>query len=273
MPSAEFDRLQADNRYVLLPGNCPYQTWMMFNVTVPLFSEQRFRQAVAYALDGEAIAANVHGGMYVGGCGTAGPGVPGYDPNLCNKYFPYDPEGAKAILKELGWEDTDGDGVLDKDGEPMEFPLEIWSMDPMPQFGAAIVTQLQEIGIPVDLQTVEFGTWIDDFFAGAEKAMMASGFCGDGGLNSLWGPDFCGVLGYDDPEIFEMLETANATVDQAERDKILREAQDKIYGQYWAVPTAFATDYSAARSWVHDFHGTLGSENLCTEFNNVWVKK
>ena len=273
VPAAEFDRLQADNRYILLPANCPYQVWMMFNMTNPLLSQLELRKAVAYALDGDAIAANVHGGMYVGGCGTAGPGVPGYDPTLCNKYFPYDPEGARAILKEIGWEDTDGDGVLDKDGQPLEFPLEIWSMDPMPKFGAAIVTQLAEAGIQVDLQTVEFGTWIDDFFSGVDKAMMASGFCGDGGLTSLWGRDFAGNLNYDDEEIFELLERSNTIVDPAERDKVLREAQDKIYGQYWAVPTGFATNFSAARSWVHDFYGTLGSENLCTEFNNVWVKK
>jgi peptide/nickel transport system substrate-binding protein len=273
VPAAPFESLQADNRYILLPANCPYQVWMMFNMTHPLFSQLEFRKALAYALDGDAIAVNVHGGMYVGGCGTAGPGVPGYDPLLCDKYFPYDPEGALEILAELGWEDTDGDGVLDKDGEPLEFPLEIWSMDPMPQFGAAIVTQLQEIGVMAQLETVEFGTWIDDFFGGVNKAMTASGFCGDGGLTSLWGADFAGNLNYDDPEIFELLERSNTIVDEAERDEVLREAQDMIYGQYWAIPTGFATGFSAARSWVHDFPGTLGSENLCTEFNNVWVTK
>jgi peptide/nickel transport system substrate-binding protein len=273
VPNADFERLNADNRFILYPGGCPIMVQLVFNMTNPLHSQLQFRQAVAYALDGDAIDANVYGGMHVSGCGTAGPGVPGYDPNLC-KYFPYDPEGARALLKELGWEDTDGDGVLDKDGEPMEFPLEIWSMSPMPQFGVAVATQLKEIGIPVELQTVEFGTWIADWNAGVDKAMIMSGWCGDGGMNGLWGGEgMARAMGYDDAEVFELLESANTLVDPAERDKTLRAAADKIYSHYWAVPMGFHNFFQASRSWVHDFHGTLWFQNLCTEGNNVWLTK
>lgn len=271
VPQVEFERLNADNRFTLHAGGTSTAVQMMFNMNHPLFGQEKFRQAVAYALDGDAINANVYGPMHVSGCGTAGPGVPGYDPNLCNKYFPYDPEGAQALLEELGWQDTDGDGVLDKDGQPMEFPLEIWSSDPMPQFGAAIVTQLQEIGIPVELQTVEFGTFVGDWRGGAEKAFMMSGWGGDGGLNGLW--NFSRVLGYDDPEVYDLLDQASAIVETGERDEVLREAQDKIYGQYWAVPLGFHLGYSASRSWVHDFYGPSWWLNLCTEQNNIWVTK
>jgi len=273
VPDAEFARLNADRRFVLYPGGCPSATQLVFNVKNRLFAEQKFRQAVAYALDGNAIGANVYGGMYVPGCGTAGPDVPGYDLNLC-RYFPYEPEGAKALLQELGWEDADGDGVLDKDGRPMEFPLEIWIMSPMPQFGAAVATQLKEVGIPVELQTVEFGTWIADWQAGVDKAMILGGFCGDGGMNSLWGGlGMAPFMGYEDAEIFALLDQANAVVDPAERDEVLRQAADKIYSQYWAVPMGFRNTYQASRSWVHDFHGVMWFMNLCTDYNNVWLTK
>ncbi|MFQ5596098.1 MAG: ABC transporter substrate-binding protein [Anaerolineae bacterium] len=271
VPNAEFERLNADDRFILYPGGCPIMTQLMFNMTNPLFSELKFRQAVAYSLDGDAINANVYGGMHVSGCGTAGPDVPGFDPNLCD-YSPYDPEGAKALLKKLGWEDTDGDGVLDKDGEPMAFPLEIWNMSPMPQIGVAVATQLREIEIPVELQTVEFGTWIADWNAGADKAMLMAGWCGDGGMNGLWGGEgMARSMGYDNPEVFDLLDKANTIVDPAERDKTLREAAVKIYSQHWAVPLGFHNAYQASRSRVHDFHGTMWFQNLCTERNNVWI--
>lgn len=273
VPDADFERLNSDDRFILYRRDCPSMTQLMFNMANPLFSEQQFRQAIAYALDGDAINANVYGGMHTSGCGTAGPGIPGNDPDLC-KHFAYDPEAAAAILQDLGWTDTDGDGFLDKDGETLAFPLEIWSMSPMPQFGAAITTQLGEVGISVELQTVEFGTWIADWTAGADKVMVLSGFCGDGGMNSLWGREgFARAMGYDDPQVFDLLDRANTILDSTERDKTLREAADRIYSQYWAVPLGFRSSFQASRAWVNDFGATMWFQNLCTEQNNVWVSK
>jgi len=273
VPGADFERLNGDDRFILYRRGCPSMAQLVFNMTHPLFGEQQFRQAVAYALDGTAINANVYGGMHLSGCGTAGPGVPGYDPDLC-RYFPYDPEGARAILKDLGWSDSDGDGLLDKEGIPLEIPLEIWSRSPMPQFGAAIVTQLGEVGISVELQTVEFGTWIADWNAGVDKIMLLSGFCGDGGMNSLWGRNgLARAMGHDAPQVFDLLTQASTTVDPAARDETLRRAANEIYRHYWAVPLGFRDSFQTSHSWVHDFYGTLWFENLCTAYNNVWVSK
>jgi peptide/nickel transport system substrate-binding protein len=273
VPDADFQRLQADDRFVLYPRGCPVMIQLHFNMTDPLYGDLRFRQAVAYALDGDAINANVYGGMHVSGCGTAGPGVPGYDPELC-QYSGYDPGAARAILEDLGWTDSDGDGALDKDGEPMTFELEIWSTSPMPQIGAAIATQLQEVGIPVALQTVEFGTWIADWNAGVDKAMVMSGWCGDGGTNALWGREgMARSLGYDDDEIFRLLDEANTLVDPVRRDQVLQEAANRIYSQYWAISLGFHDSFQATQTGVHDYRGTLWFQNLCTDANNVWVTR
>jgi peptide/nickel transport system substrate-binding protein len=273
VPDADFQRLQGDERFILYPRGCPAMVQLHFNMTDPLYGDLRFRQAVAYALDGDAINANVYGGMHISGCGTAGPGIPGYDPELC-QYSPYDPQAARSILKDMGWNDTDGDGILDKDGQPMTFELEIWSTSPMPQFGAAIATQLQEVGIPVELQTVEFGTWIADWNAGVDKAMVMSGWCGDGGTNALWGREgMARAMGYDDPEIFRLLDEANTLVDPVQRDQVLQEAANRIYSQYWAISLGFHDSFQATRAGVHNFHATLWFQNLCTDANNVWVSR
>ena len=274
VPVAELDRIRDDTRFIVRTSGYQCAPWIFFDMSVPLFQEQKFRQAMAYAIDAEAISKNVEQSNYVGGCGIAGKGVPGFDPNLC-QYFPYDPEGAKTLLAELGWEDANGDGVLDKDGEPMAFQLEIWNMDPMPRYGEAVAIQLKEAGFGVELQTVEFGTWINDLFAGPQKAMMASGFCTDGGLNGVFGRDAATAqaLKYDMPEIYDLLDEANVTIDPGKRDNILREAQEKLFSQYLAIPMRHRVGYSATRSWVQDFGGLFWTANICTERNNVWLMK
>jgi peptide/nickel transport system substrate-binding protein len=274
VPSAELERLNADNRFIMDNSRCPAMAQVTFNMKNPLYAEQKFRQAVAYALDGEAIGTNVFGLRRVPGCGTAGPGVPGYDPDLCQKYFGYNPEKAKTILKELGWVDANNDGILEKDGKPMKFPLQIWSTSPMPQIGAAVATQLKQIGVPVELQTIEFGAWIDDWNKGADKVMIMSGWCGDGGMNGLWGgKGLARAQGYDDPEVFALLDKANTIVDPVKRDETLRQAANRIYSQYWAIPISFQVGYNATRSWVQEYQYPVWWENLCTEKNNVWVTK
>jgi peptide/nickel transport system substrate-binding protein len=274
VPPAELDRLMADSRFVLYGGSCPVQAQLIFNMNHPLWGEEDFRKAVSYALDGEGINMNVWGGMHIRGAGTAGPGVPGYVAALFDKYFPYDPEGAKELLAGLGWEDTDGDGILDKDGEPLQFTLEVFSSDINAQYGAAIVTQLKEVGIDASVESVEVGTYVQDFQTGAEKIFLMTGWCGDGGTNSLWGRGaFASPLGYEDAEIHDLLDEANITTDAAKRDGLLQEATELIYSKYWGSCMGFRDFFTASRSYVHDFPGTMWHENLVTEKNNVWVDK
>jgi peptide/nickel transport system substrate-binding protein len=71
----------------------------LFNSKMP-WGDLRVRQAMAYAIDGEAIVKGLLQGIPTRYPWLA-PGEIGYDPSL--KFYPYDPAKAKALLKEAGY--------------------------------------------------------------------------------------------------------------------------------------------------------------------------
>ena len=73
-----------------------------------------------------------------------------------------DVEGARQLLADAGWTDTNGDGTVDKDGVEMKLLFQT-SINPLRQGEQAIVKQnLEEIGIDVELKAIDAGV----FFGG-----------------------------------------------------------------------------------------------------------
>ena len=75
----------------------------------------------------------------------------------------YDPEGAKAILEEAGYKDTDGDGFVETpDGDPLTLDFVIYtSRAELGVYAQAAQASLKEIGINVNLNTVSYETLLD----------------------------------------------------------------------------------------------------------------
>ena len=59
VPDSDFQRLKDDQRFVLYHRGCPSMTQIAFNVTNPLFDEQRFRQAVASCTEVPSVVADL----------------------------------------------------------------------------------------------------------------------------------------------------------------------------------------------------------------------
>ncbi len=86
------------------------------------FHDKRVRQAMTLLLDREKMVRDIWKGIGQVAKGFANPGTPGDDPAM--QPWPYDPPRAMVLLKEAGWEDRNGDRVLeDKDGREFVFEL------------------------------------------------------------------------------------------------------------------------------------------------------
>ena len=103
-------------------------TYLNFNTQDPVVSDPRMRQALAMFVDQDTIVNEIYEGVDVVATSVLLPSWTAYTPDIAQPTF--DPEGGLALLAELGWADSDGDGTLDKDGAPLTISLSTHSEDP-----------------------------------------------------------------------------------------------------------------------------------------------
>ena len=79
------------------------------------------------------------------------------------------PDSARALLEAAGWSDTDGDGVVDRDGEAFQFTLLTQAGNERRTSAAEILqAQFAAVGVDMQVQALEFGALLDIMFATRE---------------------------------------------------------------------------------------------------------
>lgn len=140
----------------------PSYYYIGWNQDNPLFVDRRVRTAMTLALNRPGIIAQVFNGL---GTISRGPFLEssGYlDPEI--EPLPFDLKQAAALLKEAGWADTDGDGLLDKadaggQRKPFTFSLLIYGSNPEWASLANIFKEdLLSIGVRMSIEPAEWAT-------------------------------------------------------------------------------------------------------------------
>jgi peptide/nickel transport system substrate-binding protein len=122
----------------------------------PILTDLKVRQAIAMAIDKTTMAEEIYG---PGGEATCNILTAPADLASTNINCDQDIEGAKALLAEAGWADSDGDGVVEKDGRPLVLEFQT-SINSVRQKEQAIVKQnLAAIGITVNLKAIDAGVF------------------------------------------------------------------------------------------------------------------
>ncbi len=200
-------------------------TYIGYNLKDPMFSDKRVRQALSYAIDKEAIIEGVLMGL---GEECSGPFIKNtYAYNDDVKKYPYDPDKARELLAEAGWEDTDADGILDKNGQPFSFKL-ITNQGNKQREDVATITQRnwQDIGIKVEVQTIAFVTFLKEFVDKRNFQALILGWTMpiDPDCYNVWHSETIkegglNFIGYNNPEVDKLIEAARGTYDISERAK------------------------------------------------------
>lgn len=123
------------------------------NVSHPIFSDKRVRQAIAYAIDRETIA-----GMY--GANNRATHVNLVSPpqyKSVSEFYVYDLEKAKALLDEAGIVDKNGDGFREKDGAKVRIVFQSAVNAGQQEMQKLVQKDLKAIGIDVEVKIVDPG--------------------------------------------------------------------------------------------------------------------
>ena len=209
-------QFEADPRFQVLVGSTEGETILSTNNKMPPFDNVKVRQAVAHAIDRQAI---IDGAMF--GLGTPigthfAPHNPAYV-DLTGQSN-YDPAKAKALLAEAGFADG------------FETTLHL----PPPSYarrgGEIIAAQLAEVGIKAEITNVEWAQWLESVFRGKNFGLTIVSHTEPMDIGIYANPEY--YFQYDNPDFQSLIAKLNTTADPAMRTSMMQEAQQIISDDY-----------------------------------------
>ncbi len=200
-------------------------TYLGYNLKNPLFTDKRVRQAISYAINKEEIISGVLLGLGKPATGPYKPGTWAYNGNV--KTYSYNPQKAKALLREAGWIDVNSDGILEKGGQPFAFEIITNQGNETRQKCAEIIQrQLKEIGINVKIRILEWAAFVNDFINKRRFDAVILGWTIplDPDAYDVWhssktAPEELNFISYKNKEVDELLDEGRSTFNQKERKK------------------------------------------------------
>ncbi|KZL92062.1 ABC transporter substrate-binding protein [Clostridium magnum] len=124
------------------------------NLNNEFLKDPAVRKAISVGIDRETYGKTLLKGSAVAAVGPFPGSLPFGNKNLTG--YKYDKAEAAKLLSDAGYKDTDGDGILDKNGKKLELNLAFYTTrSELPILSEAMQAQLKEIGISTKLQSYE----------------------------------------------------------------------------------------------------------------------
>jgi peptide/nickel transport system substrate-binding protein len=206
-------QFEADPRFSVIAGTTEGETILAMNHRSEPFSDPLVRQAIAHAIDRQAI---IDGAMF--GYGTPigshfAPHHPAYVD--LTEMSGYDPERARELLAEAG--------------HPEGFTARLAL--PPPSYarrgGEIVASQLRAVGIETEITNMEWAQWLEQVFTSHDFDLTIISHTEP---MDIWiyarGEDY--YFGYADPAMRALMHEFEATADEGERNELLVAAQERV---------------------------------------------
>ena len=229
-------------------------SYVGFNASMPPFDDPKFRQALNHAVDKQLIAIEVLSGLVEPAYGILPPGFPGYNPDLTG--LEYDPDLARQLLEESEYADpatrprivVTVPGTGGTIGLDLEVVIEMWK---------------QELGVEVEIQQVEWATYLQDLNQHKFQAYAGLGWEADypdpqDFLDILFHTESSLNHGmYSNPEADAILEEARTETDVERRVELYQQAEDLIVQDGAWLPLWYSGErYVLIKDYVQDYRVT-----------------
>lgn len=247
------------NMLIYAPSVSSY-TALFFNLRSPLFADPEVRRAIERGIDRKRIVKDVLQEHATVGTGPVPDTSWAYAPP---RTPPADADDAKRILEEAGWKDADGDGVREKGGQRLSFPLLVNDDDAQRMAVAAnLVAQLRPIGVRVVPQPLS-APEVSQALSRREFAAALFGWhtaSGDPDCYQLWhssgAEDGLNFSGLRNEEIDRLLEEARQATDREQRKGLYAQFQQVFAEQVPAIVLYYPRYYFAVSAGVRGVEPT-----------------
>ena len=248
-PDTEIATLEESGDYNFVNQMWPSPWYMAFNMSASytgVVSDVNVRKAISMAIDNQQISDLATASVFPASEYYI-PVVYEYALNADAKRPAYDPEAAIALLEASGYTRGD-DGYF--------FTINIKPVTGMDDVATIIQAQLKEVGINVEIISLEYAIWTEQVFTNQDYDLAT--------LGGFEGPDILGtgrrwtttgdvnVMGYSNATVDSLFLQAQATTDQAELADIFGQIQVQLAAD---MPTLLLVEYNQKTPYKKNISG------------------
>lgn len=263
--------LEKDPRFIVEKRQGTNYSYLGFNLRDPILKSLKVRQAVACAINREDIIKYLLGGLAAPATGVLSPLNWAYDPDVTT--VPFDPQKAKRLLDEAGYPDPDGEGPKER----FSLSYKTSQNELRRRIGEAMQSQLDEIGIEMQIRSYEWGTFYSDIKKGNFQIYTLTwvGVTDPDIYSYLFASQSTPPTGanrgyYRNPEVDRLLKQGRVTQDRNKRKSIYGQVQRILARDLPYVSLWYSVNVAVMDSRIRGFQ--LFPDGSLISLKNVWVE-
>ncbi|MFI5396995.1 MAG: ABC transporter substrate-binding protein [Candidatus Binatia bacterium] len=246
--------------------------YLGLNLRDARLADVRVRQAIAHAIDRDAIVATILKGLAMPATGLLPPTHWAFSADVTS--YGYNPKQAKKLLDEAGYPDPDGDGPTPR----FRLSYKTTTVELRQRIAEVLQEQLAQVGIALDIRGYEWATFYSDIkrgdfqlyslaWVGIEDPDIYYLTC-----HSSQTPPHGSNRGYFHEETVDQLtEAARRTVNQAERQRLYGEVQHRLSQLLPVIPLWWTTNVVALNRRLQGFEVRPNASYV--SLKDAWIEE